>query len=279
MSTDPQRTLPRPKSTRAQIVQAAASVCLLALAVFGYLYTVRPVYTKQRAEEAAAESELRAKGAEAKLLDIEAQARGYRDEIERSKAERATYAGITRRYVIEQFTTKLIVSAAPLYREPLLSWSFLVDDKTGVVDRPSPYDLSASGLRMFEFMKKIQRQPISGLDLVEGSLAAEEFELLDPEPRHLLVSSIRQEAGRGDGFAKRLNVDPDLMGFGLFGWGLLSADRSKAASQTDEERQAMEAEGKAAQQRYDAELQRLHEAHTSFVRDVDRMKARLLAGQ
>lgn len=41
----------RPKSTVAQIVQATVSLGTLAAVVFGYLYTVQPIATKQRAEE------------------------------------------------------------------------------------------------------------------------------------------------------------------------------------------------------------------------------------
>jgi hypothetical protein len=55
-------------SNNAQTVQAVVSCCLLLLAIFGYIYTVRPVYTKQLAEETAARlqretNELRAESA------------------------------------------------------------------------------------------------------------------------------------------------------------------------------------------------------------------------
>lgn len=239
----------RPKSSTAQIIQATMSVALFGLAIFGYFYTVQPVYTRQRAEEAAAR--------------LEKEAATYRAEIDQNKIDLAYYEALTRRYVIEQFATRVTTKAEAVYIIFGIRKYYI--DEIGGLASASPYrskfdiwNLTVTRKESFSFKD-------TGGDIVRKSLDGDEFNLLSDKSRRELLARISKITNDDPVFSQPLGYQIETM---------LSAQTSKNGSWTFvplslEERTEVGERRKVERERFEA-------AHAAFVNAIDAMKKTLL---
>jgi hypothetical protein len=230
----------RPLSTRAQIAQATFSAVLLGLAVFGYFYSVRPVYTKQRAVEEAAK--------------LQADIADYRGQLQQYKLQ-------LRPYVIDQYTKKVLATGAEL----LTSTSArIMEIRTGSsAGTSSPDELSPLETLYARHGVSIndrnrprdpQHEIVIGRDVVEMNFANPEFELLDPGERGRLIERIREYATADRAFDEPLVFQREAV---------LPPNTSNRSEQ----------DMKGIDEKIETELRRQIAAHVAFIDAMERMTA------
>jgi len=232
----------RPLSTRAQIAQATFSAIILALAVFGYFYTVRPVYTKQRAVEEVAK--------------LQAEIASYQTQLQQ-------YNSQLRPYVVDQYATKVLATSAELVAS---TWARIMEIRSGSSVSTSPRDdlLTLESLYARHRLSindrdrptDSQHEIVTGRDVIEMNLANLEFVLLDPGERGRLIERIREYATADRAFGEPL----------VFQSNVVIVPNTSDRSEQDT---------KNLDEKIDTELHRQVAAHIAFIEAVAKMRAEI----
>lgn len=265
----------RPKASAAQAMQAGTAVLQLAvtaglfwIAYEGLFFNVLPTWTLKTAQEEAAQLRGEARDLREEIAKRKAEIDRYEDTIRRNDASMARYQTITRHYVIDQFSQRMLSLGEPLLgsTQTLLDWGTLV-----VSMDQSPY---RSVARSFDFTKKISpfasfmAPSVTGRELIESNLDGPELALLDGPGRLWLVESVKEEIARDRELDATLVANfvlrPDVaFGRDLYGTGRIP-DRALSLEDRDE---------KAASWR--REVVRVRVAHLAFVVAIERLRRAL----
>lgn len=250
------------------VLQLAVTAGLFWIAYEGLFFNVLPTWTLKTAQEEAAQLRGEARDLREEIAKRKAEIDRYEDTIRRNDASMARYQTITRHYVIDQFSQRMLSLGEPLLgsTQTLLDWGTLV-----VSMDQSPY---RSVARSFDFTKKISpfasfmAPSVTGRELIESNLDGPELALLDGPGRLWLVESVKEEIARDRELDATLVANfvlrPDVaFGRDLYGTGRIP-DRALSLEDRDE---------KAASWR--REVVRVRVAHLAFVVAIERLRRAL----
>lgn len=260
-ATSPAASAVRPPASRAQIFQASfagaqalLTAGILVVGYYGIFYNVIPTWELKTARE--------------ELARLGRESADFKLEIEKSKGELAIlgsslandrqalgrYQVLTRRYVIDQFTTKLVSQV----QMDSHWWNLM----------PGTNDFFVAS-KLLTFTHTIGKFPLqigdgprsmTGRGLVLSGLEAVELNLLDDHTRTNLKEEISKLANEEPAFSRELMVQTTSM----------PRRRGEGDGPTSLEERTEMAE------RWNAELDRVAKAREDFIGGVQRLKLALL---
>jgi len=255
------------QSNNAQTAQAFFTFCLLMLAAFGYFYTVRPVYTKQQAEELAAKFQREAAQLQEQSFQLR-QSNSQAQALAATLQEQTVQLSRRNLYLaIDPFVVRALADAANLLRTYDL---FIGEVQRQQSERFVPYHGSIPCLESDQsaaeqyatrlvpaprscLAERLFKTNTTGRDIINRHLRISNSEIvrLESEHRDRLITLIRQFADN----------EPNIRAVLIFRGPAVLFLSSAFPNLSDEDRAKIQ-----------QERERQEGAHKNFIQAMDRLR-------